>query len=62
MAGGPLVDVPLGRIFGTRSGDKGGNANLGVWAKNVEGYLFLKQFLTSKKLKELLPDMSEKIL
>lgn len=59
------VDVPMenlqkihfGRLFATRSGDKGGNANLGVWAKNIAAYSFLNRFLTVEKLKELLPDM-----
>jgi hypothetical protein len=54
---GKMVKIPFGRAFATRSGDKGGNANLGVWAKTPEGYAFLKQFLTVEKLKELLADM-----
>ena len=49
----------FGRLFGTRSGDKGGCANLGVWAKTAEGYSFLYDFLTVDKLKELLPDVSQ---
>jgi len=60
-----LSDIPManlrkiyfGRLFATRSGDKGGNANLGVWAKNIKTYSFLNRFLTVEKLKELLPDM-----
>ena len=47
----------FGRIFGTRSGDKGGCANLGVWAKTEDSYSFLFDFLTVEKLKELLPDL-----
>ena len=47
----------FGDIYGTRSGDKGGCANLGVWAKNSKSYAFLNKFLTVKKLKELLPDL-----
>jgi hypothetical protein len=39
---GPTVRVPLGRAFATRSGDKGGNANLGVWAKTPSAYAFLR--------------------
>ena len=31
--GGPTERLPLGTICGARSGDKGGNANVGVWAK-----------------------------
>lgn len=54
---GPAVRVPFGRLFGTRSGDKGGNANLGVWARTSETFAFLQGFLTTDKLKELLSDM-----
>jgi len=56
---GKTQGIALGRLFGTRSGDKGGCANLGVWAKNEEAYAFLNSFLTIEKLKELLPDMAE---
>ncbi len=49
---------PLGSYFGARSGDKGGCANLGVWAKTDLSYSFLYNFLTIEKLKELLPDLN----
>ena len=49
----------FGKIFGTRSGDKGGCANLGVWAKTEDAYSFLFDFLTVEKLKELLPDLEK---
>ncbi|MGA2782482.1 MAG: acyclic terpene utilization AtuA family protein [Smithella sp.] len=58
MPVGKMIRMPLGRVFATRSGDKGGNANLGVWAKTPEAYAFLRVFLTTEKLKELLRDMS----
>tara|TARA_B100001250_G_scaffold181467_1_gene156141 strand:- start:159 stop:1940 length:1782 start_codon:yes stop_codon:yes gene_type:complete len=51
--------IKFGRLFGTRSGDKGGCANLGVWAKTPESYAFLYDFLTVDKLKELLPDVAK---
>ena len=51
--------INFGRLFGTRSGDKGGCANLGVWAKTPESYAFLYDFLTVERLKELLPDVSQ---
>ena len=54
----PTRKVAFGRLFATRSGDKGGNANLGVWGRSVEAYAFLRTFLTIDKLKELLPDMA----
>ena len=50
---------PLGLVFGARSGDKGGCANLGLWAKTSKAYSFLSEFLTTSKLKELLPDLNE---
>ena len=49
----------FGSLYGTRSGDKGGCANLGVWAKNQEAYSYLYEFLSVDKLKELLPDLRE---
>jgi hypothetical protein len=54
---GKTVRVPFGRVFATRSGDKGGNANLGVWAKTPEAYAFLREFLTTEKLHDLLKDL-----
>jgi hypothetical protein len=62
-AGGPamtadMLSLPFGRLFGTRSGDKGGNANLGVWARSVEAYEFLRSFLSIARLKTLLPDVT----
>lgn len=52
-------DIALGRLFATRSGDKGGNANLGVWAKTAASYGFLRYFLTPARLAALLPDLKE---
>jgi hypothetical protein len=48
--------VPLGTIFGTRSGDKGGIANLGVWARDDASWRWLEDWLTADKLRELLPE------
>ena len=49
----------FGDIYGTRSGDKGGCANLGVWAKNSKSFAFLIKYLSVDKLKELLPDLKD---
>jgi hypothetical protein len=54
-----LIKTKFGKLYGTRSGDKGGCANLGVWAKNQDAYSYLYDFLTTEKLKELLPDLEE---
>ena len=43
----------FGENFWSRSGDKGGCANLGIWAKTDDAFSFLNSFLTVKKLKEL---------
>jgi hypothetical protein len=53
---GPTRREPLGRIFGARSGDKGGNANLGVWAPDDASYQWLRAFLTTDQLRSLLPE------
>ena len=42
--GGGGVRIPLGRVFGARSGDKGGNANVGVWARSDEAYRLALSF------------------
>jgi hypothetical protein len=55
-AGGPTVRAPLGRVFGARSGDKGGTANVGVWARDEAGYRFLEGFLTVARFRELIPE------
>jgi len=57
--GGPTTQVPLGRVFGARSGDKGGNANVGVWARDDEAYAWLEQNLTVDKFRELVPEAAE---
>ena len=54
-----MLEIEFGRIFGTRSGDKGGCANLGVWAKDDDSYRYLYHFLSVNKLKELMPDLNQ---
>jgi hypothetical protein len=53
---GPTRLVPLGKLAGARSGDKGGDANVGVWAKNQAAWPWLASTLTVDKLRELLPE------
>ncbi len=57
--GPPTVCAPLGRVFGTRSGDKGGNANLGVFARSDAAWAWLDAFLTVERLRGLLPEIAE---
>jgi hypothetical protein len=56
---GPTRKAPLGALFGARSGDKGGNANLGVWARSDLAYVWLERFLDTGCLKTLLPETTD---
>jgi hypothetical protein len=48
--------VPLGVVAGARSGDKGGNANVGFWARTDDGYAWLAAELTPDRIRALLPE------
>jgi hypothetical protein len=54
-----VVRAPLGTLVGARSGDKGGNANLGVWTETEDAFDWLSRGLTVEKFKELLPETKE---
>ncbi|HEY5185608.1 MAG TPA: acyclic terpene utilization AtuA family protein [Actinomycetes bacterium] len=56
LAEAPTTPAPLGRVFGARSGDKGGDANVGVWARTDDGYAWLAGFLTAERVHALLPE------
>ncbi|KAJ4482546.1 hypothetical protein J3R30DRAFT_3286185 [Lentinula aciculospora] len=53
---GPTKRVPLGLLVLARSGDKGGNANVGFWVGNAdsEAWPWLQSLLTIDKLRVLL--------
>ncbi|WP_239312304.1 acyclic terpene utilization AtuA family protein [Plantactinospora mayteni] len=53
---GPTRRAPLGMLVGARSGDKGGDANLGVWARSAAGHRWLRGWLTVERLRALLPE------
>ena len=76
--GGPATWAPepgtaLGDIVGTRSGDKGGNANAGVWIPEpgvgpsaqldadqiAARYAWLASWLTPQRVRELLPEAAD---
>ncbi|NEW44720.1 acyclic terpene utilization AtuA family protein [Nocardia cyriacigeorgica] len=48
--------APLGTIALSRSGDKGGDANIGVWVRTDEQWRWLVHTLTVDRLRELLPE------
>ncbi len=56
---GPTTKAPLGSVFGSRSGDKGGNANLGVFARSRAAFDWLDGYLTTERLRELLPETAD---
>jgi hypothetical protein len=58
-AAGPTRRMPLGRIAGARSGDKGGNANVGVWVRTDAQWRWLAHTLTVEKLRQLLPETAD---
>ncbi|POX65241.1 exopolyphosphatase [Streptomyces sp. Ru62] len=53
---GPTRRAPLGLVAGARSGDKGGNANVGVWARSDEAWRWLAHTLTTDAFRHLLPE------
>ncbi|MFG2264813.1 acyclic terpene utilization AtuA family protein [Streptomyces sp. NPDC048720] len=53
---GPVRRAPLGLVAGARSGDKGGNANVGVWARSDEAWRWLAHELTADRFRELIPE------
>ncbi|MDX3505105.1 DUF1446 domain-containing protein [Streptomyces sp. ATCC51928] len=55
----PTRRVPLGLIAGARSGDKGGDANVGVWVRDDDAWRWLAHELTVERFKELLPETAD---
>jgi hypothetical protein len=53
---GELVRVPLHVLVGARSGDKGGDANVGLWADDEAVAAWLQRSLTTELFKTLLPE------
>ncbi|WP_371633317.1 DUF1446 domain-containing protein [Streptomyces sp. NBC_01259] len=53
---GPTRSAPLGLVAGARSGDKGGDANVGVWVRSEEAWRWLAHALTVERFRELLPE------
>ena len=49
----------LGEHFGARSGDKGGNANVGIWARDDAGFAWLRANLTPDVIRRLLPEAAD---
>ena len=52
----PTARRALGDVVGARAGDKGPDANLGLWVRNDEAYDWLRATITTERLRELLPE------
>jgi hypothetical protein len=53
---GPIWRLPLGTVAGARSGDKGGNANVGVWVRTDAAYHWLAHVLDVDCFRAMLPE------
>jgi hypothetical protein len=57
--------VPLGTFVHGRSGDKGGNANIGLWVKNdghpkyAERVTWLTKYMSPRQVRELIPESKD---
>ncbi|MEU1401468.1 acyclic terpene utilization AtuA family protein [Streptomyces sp. NPDC005728] len=56
LPAGPTRRAPLGLVAGARSGDKGGNANAGVWVRSEEAWRWLAHELTAERFRQLIPE------
>ncbi|SCD41463.1 acyclic terpene utilization AtuA family protein [Streptomyces sp. PpalLS-921] len=56
LPAGATRTVPLGLVAGARSGDKGGDANVGVWVRTDDAWRWLAHELTVERFTELLPE------
>ncbi|PPJ20015.1 exopolyphosphatase [Nocardia nova] len=59
LTAGETRRVPLGSIALARSGDKGGNANIGVWVRTDDQWRWLVHTLTVDTLRALLPETAK---
>ncbi len=57
--------LPLGTFVHGRSGDKGGDANIGLWVKNdghpkyAERVTWLTKYMSPRKVRELIPEAAD---
>ncbi|MGW6788028.1 acyclic terpene utilization AtuA family protein [Streptomyces chartreusis] len=56
LSQGPTARAPLGIVAGARSGDKGGNANVGVWVRSDDAWRWLAHELTVDRFRQLIPE------
>jgi hypothetical protein len=62
VAPSETASVPLGLVCAARSGDKGGNANVGLWTRDARAYDWLEAELTSERLRALVPEAGDLVI
>ncbi|GAA5148258.1 DUF1446 domain-containing protein [Pseudonocardia eucalypti] len=56
--GGATRTAPLGDVAYARSGDKGGNSNVGIWAPDPRAWEWLRATLSTAELRRLMPELA----
>ncbi len=62
VSGGATRRVALGVLCGARSGDKGGNANVGVWVRSPAAYAWLAEYLTVERFRALISEARDLVV
>ena len=57
---GPTTPAPLGAVAGARSGDKGGDANIGLWVRTDDAVDWLIGLVTPDRVREWIPEAGDK--
>ncbi|MGN2638079.1 acyclic terpene utilization AtuA family protein [Nocardia takedensis] len=52
-------EVPLGTVAHARSGDKGGNSNLGIWTADARVWPWLRAYLSTDRIRTLIPEAAD---
>jgi Acyclic terpene utilisation family protein AtuA len=55
---GPTRVAALGTVAYARAGDKGANSNVGIWTRDERAWPWLRDTLTTQRLRELAPELS----
>lgn len=52
----PSTSIELGAVAYARSGDKGGNSNVGIWTPYPAAWPWLRRFLSTEELQRIMPE------
>jgi hypothetical protein len=58
----PTDRVPLGTLAGARSGDKGGDANIGLWVRDPAAYPWLRASVTPQAVRTWVPEAADAVV